>query len=278
MLRTLVAATCALVLAAACGGSGKRENAAASAAFSYGPAAAATAAQAASMESSVSGAAAMGSVPGASGGLALAQFSTEELLGPVGLPLGTAAAGGRALPARAAAATVDGSFDNPACLVETPTSVQLTNCSITLTSTNLREVITASGSMSVDPTTRTLAWDLSIGIALEVSGAEPLSVSASNHVAGQLTVTATTVRGSMQSELSGSVSAQGQRVVMGVDESVDLDLTYADAAACASRVTGGTVEARRVWTARPQGANLPDAAAKVTWTGCGAATIQLGTR
>jgi len=36
-----------------------------------------------------------------------------------------------------------------------------------------------------------------------------------------------------------------------------------------------------VWTTRPSGASpadLPDEAAKVEWTGCGTATVRLGSR
>ena len=41
-------------------------------------------------------------------------------------------------------------------------------------------------------------------------------------------------------------------------------------------VTGGSVEVKRVWTARPAGstaADFKDVAAKITWTGCNALTV-----
>jgi hypothetical protein len=64
-----------------------------------------------------------------------------------------------------------------------------------------------------------------------------------------------------------------------LDESLAFDVTRSSN--CASGVTGGTLEARRVWVARPAGvpaSQLPDEAARVEWTGCGTATLRLGSR
>jgi len=291
MHRPLIAAACALALAA-CGGSDKKTgNAAASAHFSYGATAPASGTQTAALVNPVAGSTAFAAAPSADAGLALSDVSllTEALLGASGYSLGAA---GPAPSLRALSATggshralAAGGFDNPACVQTSATGVTLTGCSATVEDvsggTTFRVVVTATGSVGYAVASQTLSWDLRVGETVAISGASSGSASGSFHLAGSLTVTATTMVGHMATELSMTASGNGQSMTVGVDESVDVDVTYAAAASCATRVTGGTLEARRVWTARPQGAtaaDLPDAAAKVTWTGCGAATIQLGAR
>ncbi len=287
----LIAASCALALAA-CGGSDKKTgNAAASTRFTYGASTSASPAQAAALEGSVAGSTAFAAAPSADGGLALSDMSllTEALLGASGFGIGAAGPA----PAQAAltaagstrrALTATG-FDNPACVQTSATGVTLSHCTLTVdevsgTST-FHLVVTASGSVGYAAAARTLSWDLRVGETVTVSGTTSGSAAGSVHMAGSLTVTETTITGHMTTEFAMTAAANGQSMAVGVDESVDIDVTYADAAACATRVTGGTLEAKRVWTARPQGAtadDLPDAAARVTWTGCGTATIEYGTR
>lgn len=289
MHRPLVAVACLLSLLA-CGGSKKTGNLAAATEFSYGAPAPAGIAQTAAVESTVAGSATFAGAASADGGLAIADVAvlTGALLGQSAFTLGATAP----TPARAAlvagaprrALTTSG-FDNPACVQTTATSVTLTQCTLTVDevsgSTTLHMVVTANGSVEYAPASRVLTWDLRVGESLQVTGTQSASASGSLHMAGSLAVTESTIVGDMASELRMTASGGGQSMSVGVDESVDLDLTYADAAACATRITGGTVEAKRVWTARPAGvdpAEMPDAAAKVTWTGCGTATVQLGVR
>lgn len=289
MLRPLIAVTCLLALSACGGGKKPTGNLAAAAEFSYGTAAPAGIDQTAAVEGSVAGATAFAAAASAEGGLAIANVGllTEALLGQGAYTLGVAArppaqaalvAGG---PRRALTAS---GFDNPACIETSATSVVLTRCTMTMDEVSpegtFHLVVTASGTVAYAAATRTLSWNLVVGESMQVTGTQSGSASGSVHMAGSLAVTETTIVGDMATEIRLTASANGQSMSMGMDESVELDLTYADAATCATRITGGTVEAKRVWTARPPGAtaaDLPDAAAKVTWTGCGAATIQLGT-
>ena len=99
------------------------------------------------------------------------------------------------------------------------------------------------------------------------SNGETINI-AMNHT-GDITVTDTTIKGNAASEFSGSVSASGQSASFGFAVAVLFDLTYQTApTAC---ITGGTVEVRRVWTARPAGASgsvFADAGVKLIWSGC----------
>jgi hypothetical protein len=91
--------------------------------------------------------------------------------------------------------------------------------------------------------------------------------------------TTTTAVGSVTSEIALTVTAGGQTVSAALDESLAFDVTRS--ATCASGVTAGSLEAKRVWVSRPAGvpaSQLPDEAARVEWSGCGTATVRVGTR
>ena len=88
-------------------------------------------------------------------------------------------------------------------------------------------------------------------------------------------MTSTTVVGQGLSEISGSVSGQGQSVSFGLDTAAMVNLTYSPTC-----VTSGTLEVKRVWSQRPQGATGPDfadVAVKLTWTGCNTIQVQHST-
>lgn len=290
MHRRLLACSCALALAA-CGGSGKEAgNAAAGASFTYGSPSAATPTQAGALESSVASSSSFAAAPSADGGLLLSDPSavTAALLGASGFGIGAAGSSPslRALsaPGRGDGA-LTGGFDNPACVTTTATGVTLSGCTITVDQVSggvtIHAVVTVSGSVTYALATHVLGWDLRVGENVTITGTTSGTVQASLHLAGSLAVTDTTIVGHMASELLLTASANGLTMHAGVDESVDVNVTYTDAVTCATRVIAGTVEAKRVWTARPQGAtpaDLPDAAVKITWTGCGTATVQYGTR
>ena len=115
----------------------------------------------------------------------------------------------------------------------------------------------------------TVSWNISGGVS-GTDSATGVSVNVTHHQSGSLTVTATKVTGDAVSGISGSVSTQGQTVNFGVDSALLVDLTYQGSPFC---VTAGTVEVKRVWTVKPNGASGPpfvDAAVKLTWTGCNA--------
>lgn len=296
MNRHLIAGVCALALAACGGSDNPTGNTAASASFTYGAPSAATAAQTGALEASVADSTTFAAAPGADAGLALSDPSivTAALLGASGFGVGAtfSAPAVPAAPLRALVAPGDGArtlasttFDNPACVTATATGVTLANCTLTVDQVSggdtYHVVVTASGSVSYAVASSTLTWDLRVVESVTITGTTSGTVAASFHLAGSLAVTDTTIVGHMASELLVSASVAGQTMRVGVDESVDVDVTYADPVTCANRVVSGTVEAKRVWTARPQGAtpaDLPDIAAKVTWTGCGTGMIQVGTR
>jgi hypothetical protein len=183
----------------------------------------------------------------------------------------------------AVGATGASPFDVPSCAVVTSSKVTFTGCKVTVSEssggTSTNGSVTVNGDVSLSADHRTLGWDLTYGVALTMSGTSALSMSGTQHSTGNIVTTATTAVGDIASEVSLTVSAAGQTVSAAVDESLTFDITRSDG--CATGVTGGTLEAKRVWTSRPAGASsadLPDEAAKIQWTGCGAGTIQFGTR
>ncbi len=114
-----------------------------------------------------------------------------------------------------------------------------------------------------------MTWDITAAGTITVSTG---SVSFRLHESGTLTITDSTVTGNMLLEVSMKVTSGGQSASVGYSEALVLNLTYQQDPLC---ITNGTLEAKRVWSNRggaPK-TSLPDAAAKVTWTGCGVGTI-----
>jgi hypothetical protein len=274
----IAAALC--MLTAACGGnSGSGGNAAASKTFTY---AAPTQSDgtASLVSAQLSGTLGSTSSPTADSAQGVANFSgvTSILLGSSGAALAPSSPQRALVSAKASAAralTSPGSaFDNPSCATVTATSVSMKDCTITITTTDTSgtttETFHVDGTLSVTDANQTVTWDLTVSFNMSASAS---SMTLRAHEDGTLTVTATTIKGKMLSEMSVSENANGFSASFGVDESLDIDLTYTATPPC---VTGGTLEAKRVWTQRPAGyttAQLPDKGAKVTWTGCGQGTI-----
>jgi len=281
MTKRIAVAVASCLALAACGGDSG--NAAAGKAFTYGTAETTTSQQSSALDVQISGALALKTAPDATSAQDLASVSdiTGALLGSSGVAASVSPAQQQlfAVGARAAARQLvsGGSvFENPACVVTTSTSVKMTGCTITVTEPGMTSKVQVDGSVSFDPAKATLAWELTVSDATSftsqgVSGTASVRV----HESGTLTVTDTTIKGQLLAEASANGSAAGSSVSLGVAEAVTVDITYADGAVCSSRVTSGTVEAKRVWTDRGgmSPALLPDKAAKVTWTACGQGTI-----
>jgi hypothetical protein len=260
-----------------CGGSdAPRDNAAASATFAYGSPQAATSGQAGVMGATVASIDAFQAAPGTGTGLGAADAAgvTGALLegGPID-----------SFSPAAVGATSAAAFDVPACATITSGKVNFAGCRVTVSQssggTSTSGSVTVDGDVSLSADGQTLTWDLTYGVALTMNGASPLAMSGTMHSAGRVVATPTTAAGSITSEIALTVLAGGQAVSAAADESLAFDVTRSDG--CASGVTGGTLEARRVWASRPAGATpaqLPDAAVRVDWTGCGAATVRLGSR
>jgi hypothetical protein len=265
------------LLLGACGGNGtSQENSAASTTFGYGSPQAAAPAQAGAMGATISSIDAFRGSPGSGSGLGAADAASVTGALLQGGSIGSFSPAELGVTSAAA-------FDVPACAVVTAGKVTFNGCSVTVSqssgSTSTNGSVTVSGDVSLSADKQTLTWDLTYGIGLTMSGASPLAMSGAMHSAGRVVVTATTAVGAITSEVALTVSASGQMVSAALDESLTFNVTRSDT--CASGVTGGTLEAKRVWVSRPAGApagQLPDEAAKVEWTGCGAATVRLGSR
>lgn len=292
MKRTTIASLLCLA-AAACGGNGITGNAAASKKFTYGPPTAATSTQASALQGSLSSMASLQSAPDASSAASFTEFSTvtDALVGSpaFGLAPDGVQVQGRALTTARRAALFSPtdygtSFDNPACVTATPTSVTLSGCKVTVTETSGSEsvtvIVTTDGSVTLGNANQTLTWDLSMVLTIAATGA---SGSGRFHGAGKITVqapTATadgTIQGDMTTEVSMSASGGGQSASLRIDEALDLNVTYRTSPS--SCVTGGTVEAKRVFAdwSIPNVSRPADKGAEVEWQSCGNATIALST-
>lgn len=291
--RMAVALASCLALSACGGGSGSAGNAAASKTFTYGTPSAAGTYSTSALDTQVSGTVAAGTASSAAGGAVVgnADGLTASLLGSgTGITAGTSPAQRAALALGAHTAlsqlsTAPGgefgfTFDNPGCQTTTATSITMKGCTVTstYTGTSLTETskVQVDGSLGYDPTKGQFTWDFTVGdVTSFTSSGQSGSVTIGLHEAGTITVTATTIQGQMTAEATMSGSSPQGSASLTVDEAVNVNLTYADAVTCPTRVTGGTVEAKRVWTNRGGASTtaLPDAAAIVTWTGCGKGNI-----
>jgi hypothetical protein len=278
--------------AAACGGK-SNGNAAASKQFNYGSSSPASSTQMDALDGSLSSVTTLQSAPDVASAASFTEFSgvTDSLVGSYAFGLAPEAVQvqKRALVAARSAALYSPtdygtSFDNPACVTVTATSVKLSGCTITRSEGSGSETITvkvnADGSVTLTDSNQTLTWDLTMALSVSASSG---SGSGSFHAAGKVTVqapTATadgTIKGSMTNEISMSGSGGGQSVSLEVDEALDIDVTYETSPSTC--VTGGTLEAKRVFAdwSIPNTSRPADKGAKITWQSCGNATIQLST-
>jgi hypothetical protein len=162
-------------------------------------------------------------------------------------------------------------FD-PACVVVDnrtagTTIVTFANCTVSES--------TADGNMTVKATGKVVgqlgavAWD--VKYSLSMAGPEA-AITLAYHDLGRMDFAANFARAHQEANIGASIASGGKRVEIGLAQSVDLDLALDSA--CATNVTGGTLEAKRVWTKQPSGANEVDGGVLFTWTGCGVANVQ----
>lgn len=242
-----------------CGGGGG--NAAVSKTFNYGaPQAPSTSEQAAasSAKTSVTASSGFGSSPDASKATAIVSLADDLAATALGgVVLANMPQDPRVRRALSTAATV------PECTTATANSVTFNNC----TQTESGFTFTLNGSVSA--TADSVTWNITGGFSGSDQG---ISFNVNIHQSGTLTVTSTTVKGSALSEIAGSVSGNGQNVSFGVSTAALVDLTYN-----ATCVTSGSIEVKRVWSPRPNGATGPefaDVGVKLTWTGCDTVQVQ----
>lgn len=256
----LVFPAAAIALLAGCGSSG---SAALSKTFNYGaPQAPSAAEQAAatSAQSSLSDAAAFSAAPDGTRGASVVAFVDQLASAALGAaPVGIAA------PTPAATRALVSSAFTSDCTKVAGDTVTFTNCA----ETDSGFTLTLNGSISASA--GTVSWNISGGFSGSNTG---VSVNLTVHQEGSMTVTATTIKGHGTSDFSGSASGNGQSASFGLSTAAVVDLTYQTAPAYC--VTSGTVEVKRVWTERPQGASGPDfadAGVKISWTGCDAYAV-----
>ena len=284
-MRKQIAAVAALLVGAACGGSNDTQNAAAGKTFTYGTPSAATSSQSSALQGQLAGAIALNGATDASSAESLSDFGsvTSALLGEVDVGGGLLSASPQALtiaggsPLRRLASVADsGTFDNPGCVTKTATSLTLSGCKISISdsATSSTATITADGSATLGG--QTLTWKFTIGVDLNDSSGDSASVTVGR--SGTLTVTSASIQGNVLSTLNGSWTVGGNSDSLAVSEAVILDgITFQTNPDC---ITGGTLEAKRVWAKRPSGmaaTDYPDRGAKVTWTGCGIVTVAFST-
>ena len=255
-----------LVLLAACGGSGG--NAAVSKTFSYGAPQAPTSTEstaATSAQSSLSAAANFNTTASVSNAGAVIDFAStvvDGALGSSGFGVEPRSANPRGMLRAAVSAT-----DFSTCGTLSGNTVTFNNCTDSSTGFSFTlngHVSAAAGAVS---------WD----VTGNFSGAENgESFSVTIHEGGNFGVTTTAFTGNATVEVGGSASAQGQSISFGVDQAVVVGLNYQTSPSFC--VTAGDIEAKRVWSNRPQGATgLNDAAAKITWSGCNTIQVAHGT-
>lgn len=252
----------ALALLAACGGGGG--NAALSKTFNYGASQApSTSEQSAanSAQASLSDATAFSATPDATKGSSVVVFADVLAAGVLG---DTGIAAQAPSSPNALRSAIHG-FVTQACTTVTADTVTFNNCSDSSTGFT----ITLNGHISSKA--GTVSWDVNGTFS---GTSNNVNININVHQDGTFTVTSTKLTGHAGTTLGGSVSAQGQSASFGVAQAAIVDLTYQSSPSYC--VTSGTVEVKRVWTERPQGATsaqLPDAAVKLTWTGCGSLLV-----
>jgi hypothetical protein len=153
-------------------------------------------------------------------------------------------------------------FDPAVCKVSQTSTVGTSTTTVTAT---------LSGHVTGAPGSAT--WDLVINATIT----EPqLSVNATFTDLGNFAVTDTTAKAHGEASIQATANANGQSATIGVAQAADLDVTIAPPATCSTRITGGTFEAKRVWTALPsqlQGQpGYTNQGVKVTWNGCSTTT------
>lgn len=173
-------------------------------------------------------------------------------------------------------------FDDPTCVEITLTSIHYDQCTYTDD-----EDPAATAVIRVDGTfTRGLTsvtWNASVTMSMRFDDPEgDIAVSVGNHMSGDVAVTEVeadlwSIAGFARSDASASASGQGHSVSMAFSHNVDLDLLYQPSIDC---VVDGTLELKRIWAQRPQGAtsaDLPDVGVMFDWNGCGSVQVSWGT-
>jgi hypothetical protein len=155
---------------------------------------------------------------------------------------------------------------NTGCYTYTSSSITYSNC--TISGSGFSE--TLNGSLTVG--SNSVTWNLTVTYSYS-SGS--VSANGTYTWTGQLTVTETTIVGQGRSAFSGHAASGSTTYDYQYTAGFDANLTYQASPYC---ITGGTLEIRRTLNGTSNAGAVPvhDAAAKYTWTGCGAVTVAIG--
>lgn len=168
---------------------------------------------------------------------------------------------------------------DPACVVQDATSVTWTDCTTSNTDDITGDTMTlvVNGSLTWNPATGVTSWDVVQTLDASMTmDAGVLTLHATAHPAGSITVTGTTIVGHAASAVNETAFYMGQTVSAAVVTTLDLDLGYQADPFC---ITSGTLQLEQVWTRRPAGyteANLPNQGWLLEWSGCGVFTVAHG--
>jgi len=251
MNRAMIIAAAALL---ACGSSG---NAALSKTFSYGaPQTPDSTQQAAanSAQGTLADTSTFSASPDPSRGTEVIGFADSLSLLALGAPsFGVAAEGVRG-ELRAG--------DASACATLSGATVTFSNCTQDVQGFS----VVYSGSITAGA--GKVSWSTS-GTSLGTESS--VSFDIAHHQSGSLQVTASKITGNALADYGGTLSGQGASESFAFGTALVMDLTYQTAPTPC--VTGGSLEVKRVWTQKPNGASgagYADAGLKLTWTGCNA--------
>lgn len=158
-------------------------------------------------------------------------------------------------------------WDDEGCWTATATTIQFDHCTITETDGTSTLSTSVDGSMHRE--VGRVNWDLTVAMSMTgTTDQGPASLRYTDHATGDVSFGAGTIVGFERSDLSFSARSPTQSIGMKVTYNVDLDLQYlADPSFC---LTGGTLEAKLIWTEKPSypgldPADLTDQAVKLTW-------------
>lgn len=156
------------------------------------------------------------------------------------------------------------------------TTVEFENCQYSETTTDGTMTVKVAGTVVGSP--GAVAWNVTYALSMT---APDWAMTLGYHDVGDIDVTATTLKAHQEADVGLVVSGGGQHAELGFAQAVDLDVTIGTCATGTTSITGGTLEAKRVWTKVPR--DYPpevtvDAGVLYTWTGCGTAEMRSSTR
>jgi hypothetical protein len=153
------------------------------------------------------------------------------------------------------------------CTSISNTTITYNNC--TYSGSGISETFNGTETVSGS----TITWNLTATWNYSSSG---FSENGTYNWTGQLTITASGIKGDGRSTASGHYSGSGTTYDFQYTTGFDVDLSYGTNPFC---ITSGTLEVRRTLNSSSNAGVTPvhDAGAKYTWTGCGVVMVATST-